>query len=91
MASHPSSQSALDLGAEGQLIQVVGFLGGRHETLGLEGLVLKALQAVAKVVDVGDSGIAAGQTPDRALGGGERWASADGGESLGVSVLRREG
>lgn len=91
LAGHPSSESALHLGTEGQLVQVVGLLCGGHEALCLKGFVLEALQAIAEVVDIGDSGVAAGQTANRAFGGSQRRASADGGESLGVSVLRDEG
>lgn len=59
LAGHPSAQCALHLGSESQFVQVVGLLGGGHKALGLQGLVLQALQAIAQVMDVGDSGVSA--------------------------------
>lgn len=60
LTGHPSSQCTLHLSTEGQFVQVVGLLCGRHKALGLQGLVLQALQAIAEVMDVGDSGVSAG-------------------------------
>jgi hypothetical protein len=60
LASHPSSQCALHLGPESQLVQVVALLCSRDKALGLQGLVIQALQAIAEVSDVGDSRVSAG-------------------------------
>lgn len=59
LAGHPPAQRALHLGSESQFVQVIGLLGGGHKALGLQGLVLQALQAVTQVMDVGDSGVSA--------------------------------
>lgn len=87
LTGHPPTESAFHLSSEGELVQIIGFLGRGHKTLGLEGLVLEALQAVAEVSDVGHSGVAAGQTAGRAIGGSHRGASTHGRESLGGAVL----
>jgi hypothetical protein len=60
LASHPPAQSALDLSPESEFVQVVRLLLRGDESLFVERLVLKALEAIVEVEDVGDSGVAAG-------------------------------
>lgn len=60
MSGHSPAQSAFDLGSKGQLVEVIGLLGCGDKALGLEGFVLKALQTIAEVGDIGHSRIAAG-------------------------------
>lgn len=67
LAGHPSSERALNLGPESQLIQVVGLLCCRNKPLFLEGLVLETLQAIGEMGDVGQPGITTRETAGRAL------------------------
>lgn len=78
MARHPSSESALDLGPEGQLVQVIGLLGRGHEALFLERFVLEALQVFGPLSDICHAAVAVGQGGDGGVVGEERWAAADG-------------
>lgn len=91
LASHSPSEGAFHLGTKCQLVQVIRLLSGGHKALRLKGLVLETFQAIAEVGDVGHSWVSAGETAYRALGGSERGAAADGGESLGISVLEGHG
>lgn len=88
LASHPSAESAFHLRTKGQLVQVLCLFCCGHKALRLKRLILETLQTIAEVGDICDSRVSVGQTACRALGGGERGAATDGGESLGVSVLR---
>lgn len=87
LAGHSPAQSAFHLGSKSQLIEVVGLFSRRDKALGLKGLVLKALQTIAEVGNVGHSGIAAGKATGCAIGSSHRGAAADGRESLGGTVL----
>lgn len=78
LAGHASAESTLNLGSQGELVQVVSLLCGGHESLSLQRLVLETLHAVAVVVDLGGSRVAAGQTSSGAVGSGQRRASTDG-------------
>lgn len=83
LTGHSAAERAFHLGTNGQLVEAFGLLSGGDETLLLEGLVLETLEAVANVVDFSQAGVTAGQ----AAVGGNGSGSADGGESLGGTVL----
>lgn len=87
LAGHPSPEGTLNLCAEGQFIHVVGLFGGRDKALFLEGLVFQALQAIPKMMDVGQSGVSARQGGDSTVRVGDGRGAANGRESLGIAVL----
>ena len=85
LTRHSPSKSAIHLGAQGQFVQAFGLFSGRDEALLLKAFVLETLQAVAQVVNFGQTGVTAGQAGGSVRG--DRGASADRGESLGGTVL----
>lgn len=87
LARHPPPERALDLGSQGQFVQVVRLLICGHKALHRQGLVLQAIQAIREGANIGQSGVAAGQAGVGTFGGSERGATADGGKALGVAVL----
>ena len=89
MASHSPAQSALDLSPESEFVQVVRLLLCGDKPLLVERLAFEALEAIVKVVHVRDSGVTGGKSAVCAIGGSQRGASTDSGESLRVSVLQQ--
>ena len=79
MASHPPAQSALDLSSESEFVQGVRLLLRGDKSLLVERLAFETSEAIVEVIDVSDSGVAA---EDSAVGGSQRGASTDSGESL---------
>ena len=57
LAGHSTSKGALHLGTQCQLAQVIGLLRGGNETLLQKGLVFQALQSIAEIVEIGQSGV----------------------------------
>ena len=89
LASHPPAQSALDLSSESEFVQVVRLLLCGDESLLVERLAFEALEAIVEVVHVRDSGVTGGKSAVCAIGGSQRGASTDGGESLRGSGLHQ--
>jgi hypothetical protein len=89
LASHSPAQSALDLGPESEFVQVIRLLLCGDESLLVERLAFEALEAIVEVVNVSDSGVSGGESAVCAIGGSQRGASTDSGESLRVSVLQQ--
>lgn len=70
LAGHSSTERTLDLGSESEFVEVIRLFGCWNESLRLERLVFKALQTVAEVGDVTDSGVARWQASGGAIGSG---------------------
>lgn len=83
LTDHPSVESALELGAQGELAHGVGLFIGEDDALRGEGLVLHAIEASGDVADLGVGRIG------RLDGGSERGSHAVGAEANRVAVLGR--
>ena len=83
---HATTEGALDFGPQSELIHIIGLLGSGLEALALQGFVLEPFQAVAELVDGGQSGVTAREGADGSDGvdGG---TAADGGEAFRGAVL----
>lgn len=82
LTDHPSVESALELGAQGELAHGVGLFIGEDDALRGEGLVLHAIEASGDVANLGVGRIG------RLDGGSERGSHAVGAEANRVAVRR---
>lgn len=84
LAAQPPIQGPFHLRAQRQFTQVLSLLGARHESLLLETLALETVETHLPLLYLGHARIAVRERSigvDGAVGDGERWSTAVGGEA----------
>lgn len=84
LAGHATVERALELSAQGELLQVDALLLGQVNALLRQSLVLHAVEPIANVGNLGDGAVGGAKGGRNRVGHGGRQGEADGSAVLGL-------